>query len=218
MWKEILLQTGPLSLTAIFLYGCVSSLHCIGMCGGIIMSVTVSEGRGDRLALGKQAAYHGGRLLAGLCWGILLGLTGQWFSLNPYFKSLIPVVCGGVMLFMGLVHLGAMSRLPIPAFRRLLDRLYGRIGRKGALSAGLLTGLLPCGAMQTAQVYAAGSASLWEAAACMLFFIAGTIPMLLAFGICHAAVTGTARRVTVKLSGAITILLGLRLILRALSA
>lgn len=204
------------TLAGIFLYGCMTSVHCMGMCGGIIMAVTVCEGRQVKALVGKQLAYHGGRLLTGTLWGIILGLAGQIISINPYMGKLIPVVCGGMMVFMGLMHLGVISKMPSRVPGRAVKKLYSRIQRKGALPAGILSGLLPCGALHTAQLCAAGSSNVVEAVLYMLCFILGTIPMLFVFGLCHAVLTGTAQRITLKVSGVLTVLLGIRLLWRSL--
>ncbi len=205
-----------ISLAGIFLYGCMTSVHCIGMCGGIIMSVTVCEHCNAKNMVRKQVTYHGGRLLAGVLWGILLGFTGQIISLNPYMRKLIPIVCGIMMVFMGLMHLGVINRIPSGETGRAVQKFYGRISRKGAFPAGFLSGFLPCGALQTAQLCAAGSGNVFEAVLYMLFFILGTIPMLFVFGVCHAALTGTAKRITLKISGLLTMILGIRLLLKNL--
>lgn len=203
------------SVMGIFVYGCMASMHCIGMCGGIIMSVTLNQTEGEILQWKKQAAYHIGRLLSGLFWGILLGAAGQLLYFNPYFEILFPVVCGMFMIYMGIAHLGVIDRPFLPVIPSLASRLTRKIKNKGALLAGILTGFLPCGMLNTVQVYAAGTGNVARACVCMLAFIAGTIPVLFLFGTFHAAITGAARQVTVRLSGAITILLGLRLILNA---
>lgn len=203
------------SVLGIFLYGCMASMHCIGMCGGMILSVTVREKEEKGLLLKKQAAYHLGRLLTGVFWGIFLGFTGELFVLNPYFKRLFPAACGMIMIYMGFSHLGLIDRISLPVLHSITAKLSSGIKRKGALPAGILTGLLPCGMLNTVQVYAAGTGSVAEAVVCMAAFVAGTIPVLVVFGTLHAAVTGRARRITVKISGVITVLLGLRLLLKA---
>lgn len=208
--------TDVISVLGIFVYGCMASMHCIGMCGGMILSVTVREKDEKGLLLKKQAAYHLGRLLAGVFWGIFLGFTGELFVLNPYFKGLFPAVCGMIMIYMGFSHLGMIDRISLPVIHSITSKLFSGIKRKGALPAGILTGLLPCGMLNTVQVYAAGTGSVAEACICMTAFIIGTIPLLVLFGTLHAAITGRARRITVKISGVITVLLGLRLLGKAM--
>ncbi len=208
-------DTNSISILGIFLYGCTASVHCIGMCGGIIMSVTVDEKEGKISIWKKQAAYHLGRLLMGVIWGIFLGITGKIIVWNPYFKFLFPAVCGMIMIYMGIVHLGVIDKISVPVMQTVLARMNGKIKKKGSLLAGVLTGMLPCGMLSTVQVYAAGTGSIAEACASMLAFIAGTIPILVLFGTFHGMITGVARRITVKISGIITILLGVELISKA---
>lgn len=200
-----------------FLYGILTSIHCVGMCGGIVMSVTVGEKEEGRFLLRKQALYHTGRLLAAAILGILLGLTGELFYKNAYFKLLFPLVCGSVMVIMGIVHMGILQKLAPVFHSSALSGFFSQIKKKGAFAAGALTVLLPCGALHSAEVYAAGTGNAVEALICMVTFVAGTIPALLLFGMCHAAVTGVARRITLKISGIITVLLGIKLILKALA-
>lgn len=204
-----------LSILGIFIYGCAASLHCIGMCGGMILSVTVCEENKKSFMWKKQTAYHLGRMLTGVFWGILLGFAGELFVLNPYFKKLFPALCGSLMIYMGISHMGVMDRISLPVVHKAFLKLFSCIKERGALAAGILTGLLPCGALNAAQVYAAGTGNVIEACACMIAFIAGTIPVLVLLGTLHAAITGRMRRITVKISGVITVLLGLKLLGKA---
>lgn len=213
MWGNMDHSANFVSLLGIFLYGCAASVHCVGMCGGITMSLTTCE-EDNRHLWRKQVVYHLGRLLTGLLWGIFLGITGELLFMNSYFRFLFPTVCGGVLIYMGISRMGIIDRVSVPAAGSFFHRLYNKILKKGTLPAGLLTELLPCGMLNTVQVYAAGTGNIVEASASMLAFIAGTIPVLYLFGIFHGFLTKMGKAV-VKISAVITVLLGLRLILKA---
>ncbi len=202
----------------LFLYGVMTSVHCVGMCGGIIMTVAVGEKGGGRLLLIKQLAYHGGRMVTAALTGLLLGMTGMLFYQNTYFRFLFPVVCGSVMIVMGLVHMGLIKKKLTPASGKLLSTFFQKAKGSGPFLAGMLTELLPCGGLNAAQVYAAGTGSVLWAAAEMCFFVAGTIPVLLLFGTLHGLITGKTRGIALKISAGITILLGIRLLLKGMNA
>ena len=66
-------------LTA-WMMGSVSSLHCVGMCGPLIISSPWLQRVGNSKWAG-WTVYHGGRLTTYLLIGVLLGIVGRRISL-----------------------------------------------------------------------------------------------------------------------------------------
>ena len=77
------------------------------------------------------------------------------------------------------------------------------IRKSGPFAAGVLTPLLPCAMLSPVHIFAAGTGSAWRGALCMATFILGTTPALFLFGSSNALLTTYARKVTVKISGAV---------------
>ena len=59
-----------ISLLSIFAASIAGSVHCVGMCGGLMLAATGTK-------LGAQAAYHLSRLLAYFSIGALSGFLGK---------------------------------------------------------------------------------------------------------------------------------------------
>ncbi len=67
-----------------FVVGLLSTIHCIGMCGGLVGAMTMSlnsDIRGHKLQLLQYTlAYNIGRIVSYVFAGILIGLLGQVFK------------------------------------------------------------------------------------------------------------------------------------------
>ena len=167
-----------------FAVGLMTSLHCAAMCGGLGLSQTLAEGRAARGMLRPALLYNAGRVISYTATGFVMGLIGLLFgagvntTLSTVLQALLKAIAGAMMLCMGLNLLGLF-----PALRRFRLRLP-RIGVHGggALTVGLLNGLMPCGPLQAMQLAALSSASPVRGALSMLAFSLGTVPLMLGLG------------------------------------
>jgi sulfite exporter TauE/SafE len=152
--------------------------------------------------------------------GGIVGALGSLFSLSAALKGLMPAVAGLFMLFIGLRMLGVFPwlsrlRIPVPAGR-------GRLGsgtgvRRSPLVVGLLNGLMPCGPLQTMQVYALGTGSYLNGALSMLLFSLGTVPLMFGFGAVSSYLGARFNRGMLKASAVLVMVLGLIMFTRGLS-
>jgi uncharacterized protein len=184
--------------TSMFVLGLATSLHCIGMCGPMIVTYAVKSVKDDSwfASVVPNLAYQGARTLSYVLVGAVLGVIGSAFDLSG-IRPWILVLAGAFMIILGL---GMTGRVPwaarltprppkalISALTNLRRRAIaeedaGESSLATPLAFGLLTGLLPCAPLQGAQVAAAASGSALAGAAGMLAFSLGTTPLLLAFG------------------------------------
>ncbi|MEY4084661.1 MAG: hypothetical protein RL074_448, partial [Bacteroidota bacterium] len=67
-------------LYSAFIFGLISSLHCIGMCGPIAMMIPVDRANPTKKTT-QIITYHLGRLSAYASIGLLFGLVGKGFFL-----------------------------------------------------------------------------------------------------------------------------------------
>lgn len=181
--------------------GLPTSLHCVGMCGGIMGALGLSlpsEARGSyggftlhagALNMGRISTYMAAGALAGLGG---LGAISALEQSTGYF--LLRSLAGMTLMFVGFSLLGiagfseALNRLMAPMGRPLarLGAALNRLdGISGALAKGAIWGFLPCGLVYSALVYSALSGGPWRGAAVMAGFGAGTMPALIAtaFGV-----------------------------------
>jgi len=220
----------------IFVVGLLTSLHCIAMCGGIVLSQGIKRNEPDGSAgpvSGRVSAspdlkarllpsllYNGGRVVSYTLIGGVVGALGSLFSLSTTLKGVMPIVAGAFMLFLGVRMLGIF-----PWLSRLKVRFPGLGGQKmrsaavgrGPFVVGLLNGLMPCGPLQTMQVYALGTGSFIAGALSMFLFSLGTVPLLLGFGAISAFLSARFNRGMLKASGVLVMALGLVMFTRGVN-
>ena len=176
-------------LTA-FATGLAGSAHCIGMCGGISVSLGLGSMKKRLLPV-----YHLGRLASyttlGLVFGSLLPLIGVraynaiWGASLRIAAALMMLAIGlqialGVNLLRRLERHGARLWRPLAGFVQSL--LPVRTG-SDALLLGFLWGLLPCGLIYSALGLAVVSGNPLQAGLVMLAFGTGTLPAMLLLGV-----------------------------------
>jgi sulfite exporter TauE/SafE len=217
--------TLELTLGAAFLVGVFGSLHCIGMCGGIVGALTFGlpdtiRGNPYRL-MPFLMAYNGGRILSYSTAGALAGWLGghanrlvlhQAFTVGHLLAALFMIALGLYIAgwWSGLTRLEALGahlwRHIEPIGRRCMPvRSTGR-----AFALGLIWGWLPCGLVYSALVWAMTAESAMHGGMLMLAFGAGTLPMLLLMGGAARWLGELVRRpVTRQIAGVLIIVIGL---------
>lgn len=110
------------SLGLVFLVGLLTSTHCIGMCGGILLAQTTDAhgvtGR-SKCGLIASAAYNGGRVVSYTAVGAVCGALGAVITYTPNIKSMVFTVAGALVMLvfsLGTVPLlflfGALQSFP----------------------------------------------------------------------------------------------------------
>jgi len=167
--------------------------HCLGMCGGLIGALALSE-PGRRGGLVFQLFYHAGRILTYAGIGALVGWIGSALAYAEQFRIVTRGLLLASDLFVILVGLGTAglfawlraSHLEFRAPARLLDGAAVIVRYLppplAGLGLGLMFGFLPCGYLYAVAITAAQSASATTGAVMLLVFGIGTAPGLLAFG------------------------------------
>jgi len=214
-----------LSLAAALTLGFFGSVHCIGMCGGIVGVLTFNlppeiRGSASRL-LPYTIAYNGGRILSYMIAGAAVGLVGAaaMSPLEPERALTIGrTLAGAFMILLGFYVAGwspALAKL-----EHLGARLWRRIEPLGrrfiparrpvhALALGLVWGWLPCGMVYSALTLALAAASAPAGALVMGAFGLGTLPMLLAMGLGATPFMRVAQRPVIrKIAGILIIAAG----------
>lgn len=212
-----------MSLGYMFLLGLISSTHCIGMCGGILLSQTAGacgENAGRKKALRASLAYNGGRVASYTVIGGIFGAVGAAISYTATVKSMVFTLAGAVVALIGLQMWGVLPFLrrlapETPSFCKLPDSTKKRFFGK-PLIIGLLTGIMPCGATAAVWFYAAGTGSLWTGCASMLLFALGTAPLMLVFGAVGAFVPRKYMKYMLKGSAVMVLALGVSMLISGL--
>lgn len=190
-----------LSYPAAFIIGLLGSTHCLGMCGGISasLSMTLPLGQGFRM---RQAllllGFNGGRigsyvLLATIAALASTSAAAQWSALGPLFRTLAGLLLIAMGMSMGQWWQGIhqVERVGAPVWRRL-QPLTAKVlpvrNPAQALALGALWGWLPCGLVYSTLGWAMLQPTVSSAAATMLFFGLGTLPSMLATGLAAGTV------------------------------
>jgi len=221
LFNAIPMVDASISYGMLFVVGLLTSVHCIAMCGGIALSQSVSRLDGSagkqesRLArLNPGLLYNGGRIVSYTVIGGLVGSLGSVFDFSPTMKGFIAGAAGLFMLLLGLRMLGlfpglpSLSRFMPAALRATFARLSGFAGRRGPFAVGLLNGFVPCGPLQTMQLYALGTGSLIAGALSMFIFSVGTIPLMLTFSMAAILLPRRFIPIMVKASAVLVMFLG----------
>ncbi|TXF91033.1 sulfite exporter TauE/SafE family protein [Neolewinella aurantiaca] len=170
-----------MELLVAFSLGLTGSLHCVGMCGPLMLAA----GNGNRWQ--SAFAYQSGRILVYVLLGSLLGAFGLGMRLWNA-QSMIALVSGALLIAFALLRLdpgNMLQRLPAYArfqiaLRAKISGFLGKRGVSGQFILGCCNGLLPCGLVYLAVIGAANTSGPLAGAGFMLAFGLGTLPLLTA--------------------------------------
>lgn len=188
-----------------FMMGLFSSLHCIGMCGSIIGSLTLSlrpEIRENKTQLVPFVLqYNLGRITSYTIGGVLAGLLEYVLTLplgEDHGHRLLQLLSAVVMAGAGCYIAGWFPRFAyIEKTGKLFWRMIEPLGRKlipvstqrQAFLFGLVWGWLPCGLVYSALALAATTGDVFRATLTMFAFGLGTLPAVMGLGIMTSVLT-----------------------------
>lgn len=207
--------------------------HCIGMCGPIVASLSLSlKGRGVII---PHLLYNTGRITTYALLGGVMGATGSFTSVAASIASLqkgVMVFAGILIIVMGLamagwIPLGSIfgeHYNPGGLLSRTFCRLSATRSKVTYLPLGMLLGLLPCGPVYTALLAAARSGMEAQSTlkgwviggGLMLSFGLGTIPSLLV--VAKLADLGWLKRrdIIYRVSSVFMVILGIYFVIKAI--
>ncbi|WP_236980349.1 sulfite exporter TauE/SafE family protein [Membranihabitans maritimus] len=163
--------------------GVLSSLHCLGMCGPLAMSVPMAgQDKHPIQSWLRILMYHLGRITSYVTLGIIAGLIGRGFYLTGYHQYISILLGVTILLILILgksntflnVHFDRLSHF----VRQKISFVLGRPGRGAVYLFGILNGLLPCGMVYMALVMTLPFYNLTSSVLLMAGFGLGTVPAL----------------------------------------
>jgi copper ion binding protein len=219
------LNEGNLSYGLIFVIGLLASFHCVGMCGGLVVTYTASCSANDQQSRSflPHLQYNLGRLISYAAIGAVLGGFGSFFGVSITFTGALTLVVGVLMILMGLSFLTEWKWLrgfevgPLSRVARFLYGQQGQSGSRAPLLIGLLNGFMPCGPLQAMQLYALASGSVTRGALAMAVYALGTAPLMFGFGSALSLLSRERVNSILRVSGVVVIVLGLLMINRGLA-
>ena len=222
-------MSGPnlLPLLPLFAVGLAGSVHCIGMCGGIVGALSAAAPRArtipiaagaarpgaaafDGTALTRVLTYNAGRIgsymLAGALAGGLAGGAAR-LALAAHWQGVAYLLANAMLMALGLYLMNAwhgLARVESAGnllWRRLLPALRYVLPADSpakSFALGALWGWVPCGMVYSVLLTALLSGSAAGGAAVMLAFGLGTLPLLLALGMAGTRLRQAMQRPAVR--------------------
>ena len=204
-------------------FGFFGSVHCVGMCGPLALSLPgAAHARWRYVA--ERLLYNVGRALTytvlgaavgGL--GVLVSFSGvqQWVSIGVG-----TLMIGGALIPWVSRRISRLEQVPARFLGRVLkpiQSLYRTGGSAAMLGVGILNGLLPCGFVYAALATAVTASDLYTSMAFMAAFGLGTIPAMFAVSMLGRLVSAQWRARLQALIPIGLVIVGVLLILRGLS-
>lgn len=204
------------------LFGLLSSLHCVGMCGPIALMLPVGNSKGIA-KYSRIALYHLGRLSAYASIGLLFGLVGRGLFLAGVQQRL-SLVIGVAMIIVSLVSEKSLGKYALskPIFR-LLAKLKTALGAqfksrslRSFFTIGFLNGFLPCGMVYVALFGAIAMQTAALGSLYMLVFGLGTLPLMSSISMVSNWISLRSRNTIQRYMPVFALVLGVLFIIRGL--
>lgn len=205
-----------------FIFGLISSLHCIGMCGPIAMMLPLDRSNPTKKAI-QILLYHTGRLTAYGTLGLIFGFLGKGMYLAGMQQQL-SIIAGVLIITIVVVpeKVFAKYNFSRPIYK-IISKVKTSLGSQfkkkspnAIFTIGLLNGFLPCGLVYAALFGAIAMQNEFYGATYMLFYGIGTIPMMSAVVYMTTIFSNPFRNKIQKLIPIVTACIGILFIMRGL--
>ena len=214
----------PTLLLLMFAMGFMGSLHCVGMCGGLVSAVSLSA---PRIWWTGLLVYQWGRVTTYAFLGFVFGMLGMGLSDvgGDTFQRILAVVAGVLMIIFALNLAGwlpdPVKRLSVWASRKiglaqLAAQLASHARLRGWYALGLANGLLPCGLVYAALAMSLAKASGLTASLMMLSFGLGTIPAMMLLPSFLQKMSPILRLTSMRVAAFLMMILGIMMIFRSM--
>ncbi|WP_166924458.1 sulfite exporter TauE/SafE family protein [Flavobacterium poyangense] len=209
-------------LYSAFIFGLISSFHCVGMCGPIAMMLPVDR-KNEAKKITQIITYHLGRLTAYAAIGLIFGLLGRVFFLAG-LQQKMSIFIGVAMILIVLIPEKTVSKYNFskPVYK-IISKIKSSLGShfksksyKSLFIIGLLNGFLPCGMVYVALFGAIAMQSAGFGVLYMLLFGLGTVPLMTIVVYFNSIITVTFRNRIQKAIPYVAVLIGVLFILRGL--
>jgi sulfite exporter TauE/SafE len=205
-----------------FVMGLAGSLHCVGMCGPLALSLPISHNN-ELSRINGGLIYNGGRILSYTSMGLVFGSLGNLFITAKWQSGLSIVL--GIIIFLYLLvpkkyfHFSTTTIFgkPFIFLRKQLGKLFHSAKLSSLFFIGVLNGFLPCGLVYLALTSSIISASPVNGGMFMLSFGLGTFPMMFATVLIGNYLNQSLRQKIHKAVPALLFFMAVLLILRGMN-
>lgn len=206
-----------------FLLGLLGSMHCVGMCGGLVTTLSMVR---QKIWWSGLMSYQMGRIATYSLLGLLAGMVGMVATQLPWFSDMqrvLTFVAGSLMILFGL-HLAGWLSDPLIRIMATFSQVIGFSRWIQAASSsrmpmswfmiGLFNGLLPCGLVYAGLALSIGSGNIATSTGMMLAFGLGTVPAMTLVPWVLKSITPKIRGNILKVAAIFVIALGVLTIIR----
>jgi sulfite exporter TauE/SafE len=172
-------------LYSALLFGFISSLHCVGMCGPIALMIPVDKDNPVKKWL-QISTYQIGRVTAYTSLGVIFGFLGAGFFLAG-FQQQLSIVVGVIMILIAIIPEKKLAQYNFskPIYKIIsnvktqLGLQFKKKSYKSLFLIGLFNGYLPCGMVYVALFGAMAMNNVFLGSLYMTLFGLGTIPLMM---------------------------------------
>ncbi len=167
-----------------FILGIGGSLHCIGMCGPIVLALPQHES--NRLLMAMDGLlYNLGRILTYCLLGAIFGIVGSFFGFERY-QGILEISIGLLILLYLVIPRKSRAGMAdnrlfnyvSSKFRKFFNYFLNSQDKSSLAVLGMLNGLLPCGLVYVALGGAIAEAEPVASISYMAAFGIGTFPVM----------------------------------------
>lgn len=187
----------------ILISGLLGSAHCVGMCGGFVVTIGASSPTPSANVF-RQFAYGSGRVFTYSFLGAVGGFLGLRLTESipavARVQAILAIVAGLLLMVQGILATGLVTRRiggnssASCLGSSLLGPMLQAPGNRAAFLAGLFTGFLPCGLVYAFLSLAVSTAQVPLGMAIMAVFGLGTVPLMVVVGCGASALSPMLRR------------------------
>lgn len=186
-----------------FIMGIGGSLHCLGMCGPLVMSLTKNKIENLIFQIGRLAGY--------MSLGLMIKILGQLFTKNQNILIFVAGILLGLFYIMqGLALLKIIKEIKINFLNGITSWARNKFkNRKTPLFTGFLTAFLPCGLLYTTLFSLLVIQDFRIALLSLFAFWLGTVPALFFSSMLMEKAIRPVLLQIPKLAGALLLTIGL---------
>ena len=169
-----------------FLLGIAGSMHCVGMCGPLVMALPTRDISRSRRVV-DRVSYNSARVFTYASLGAIVGLGASAFDLVGYGRVLSIIAGAGMIVTAVAQLLWHANLLPtswihqrIAPLRNAALAAVQRSPPRAMMLLGMVNGLLPCGLVTSALIGSATGGDVLSGAVFMAAFGMGTAPVMVA--------------------------------------
>ena len=167
-----------------FVIGLFGSLHCVGMCGPLVLSLPLTNR--EKISIASQSlVYNLGRTLTYGIMGLFMGLMGWGLEIGG-LQRLFSIGLGIFLLYLSITNIFPLLKITsivphISWIGNMMNKIKQSLiinSNSNAIKIGMLNGILPCGLVYVALASSITMSSPILSSLYMVAFGIGTIPLM----------------------------------------